>query len=285
MTVVGREQLDHPALGATPGAGLHTSIETIYTKIGNDNPGRWFTGSAVADSTTTTYEHNFGAAFSEYSIALYTGTHPNLTRVANPGAAGWTIAANGGFLKTKIDVTTPSSGGPHTYALVVAHTGATGSGTSVQNATAASEAELAAAISTLSIGGIILITDPFTISGTVTQNRDDLLIIGRRGYAKITFDGSGKIVWSGKRGGMRDCYLLPGTKATGNVLELTGDVNAFYQNVFEMDSADPVTAIYVTGSDNRIHHNDFRGVIGGSANGIDYAGGSGNIGTENVFES
>lgn len=120
-TIVGREKLDHPSLGAAGGSALHTAIETIYTNIGNDNPGRFKAYSGVANSAVTVIDHNFGVQFSDLNVYLYTGSHPNLTRVANPSGAGWSIAASVGFEKTRIDVTAPSSGGPHTFAVFVVH--------------------------------------------------------------------------------------------------------------------------------------------------------------------
>lgn len=121
MTIVGRSQIDHPALGTAGGSALHASIETIYTNIGNDLAGRYETAASVANSTLTTFTHNFGVQFSDLKVLLYTGTHPNLVRVSDPAASNWTIAANGGNPKTQIDVTTPPSGGPHTFALMVTH--------------------------------------------------------------------------------------------------------------------------------------------------------------------
>lgn len=118
-TEVGRLKLDHPALGTAGGSALHTLINNIYTKISDNADSRYFTHSAIANSTTVTEDHNFGVALDELTVRIYTGTHPNLTRVADPVASGWTIAATGGFTKTKIDVTTPGSGGPHTFAVVV----------------------------------------------------------------------------------------------------------------------------------------------------------------------
>jgi hypothetical protein len=119
MTIVGRSKIDHPAFGADGGTALHAAIETIYTNIGDDLPGRFETASSIANSAVTTFDHNFGMAFSELKVLLYTGSHPNLTRVADPVAAGWVIAGTSGFDKTKIDVTAPSSGGPHTFALSI----------------------------------------------------------------------------------------------------------------------------------------------------------------------
>lgn len=121
MTIVGRSQIDHPALGTAGGSALHAAIETIYTNIGNDLAGRYETAASVANSTLTTFTHNFGVQFSDLKVLLYTGTHPNLTRVSDPVASSWTIAANGTNPKTEIDVTTPPSGGPHTFALMVTH--------------------------------------------------------------------------------------------------------------------------------------------------------------------
>lgn len=119
MTIVGRSKLNHPALGTAGGSALHASIETLYTNIGDDLAGRYETAAAVANSTVTTFDHNFGVQFSDLKVLLYTGSHPNLTRVSDPTASGWVIAATSGFAKLKIDVTTPSSGGPHTFAVFV----------------------------------------------------------------------------------------------------------------------------------------------------------------------
>ncbi len=121
MTVVGREQLDHPALSTPGGSGLHTSIETIYTNIGDDNPGRFKVYAGISNATLTTVTHNFGVQFADLKVYIYTGSHPTLTRVADPVAAGWTIVATGGTSKTQINVTTPGSGGPHTFAVWIVH--------------------------------------------------------------------------------------------------------------------------------------------------------------------
>lgn len=121
MTILGRAKIDHPALGTVGGAGLHTSIETIYTNLANHLGGRFNAYTAIANSTVSTYEHNFGVAFEELDFAVYTGTHPALTRVTDLVAAGWTVIATVGFEKTKIDITTPAAGGPHTFAIFVIH--------------------------------------------------------------------------------------------------------------------------------------------------------------------
>jgi len=118
MTIVGRSQIDHPALGTAGGSALHASIETIYTNVGDDLSARYDTAASIANSAVTTFTHNFGVPFADLKVLLYTGTHPNLVRVSDPTASGWTIAATVGFEKTQIDVTAPSSGGPHTFAVI-----------------------------------------------------------------------------------------------------------------------------------------------------------------------
>lgn len=122
MTLVGRRKLDHPSLGTAGGSALHASVETLYTNIGDDLGGRFKTAASVANSAVTTFEHNYGTQFADLKVLIYTGTHPNLTRVSDPVASGWTIAATVGFEKTKIDVTAPGSGGPHTFAVFIAQT-------------------------------------------------------------------------------------------------------------------------------------------------------------------
>jgi hypothetical protein len=120
-TIVGREKIDHPSLGAAGGSALHVAIETIYTNVGNDMSARFKSYAAIANSVVTTVDHNFGVDFADLNLYLYTGTHPTLVRVSDPVAAGWVIAATSGFLKTKIDITAPSSGGPHTFVLYAVH--------------------------------------------------------------------------------------------------------------------------------------------------------------------
>jgi hypothetical protein len=120
-TIVGREKIDHPSLGAAGGSALHVAIETIYTNVGNDMSARFKPFAAVANSAVTVIDHNFGVVFSDLNVYLYTGVHPTLVRVTNPTASGWTIAATVGFEKTKIDITAPSSGGPHTFVAYVVH--------------------------------------------------------------------------------------------------------------------------------------------------------------------
>lgn len=120
MTIVGRAKLDHPASNTAAGGGtLHTSVESLWTQVSDHLPGRAKQYSALANSTLSTYEHGFGVPFEDLRVNIYTGTLGNLTAVPDPVTSGWTIAATAGFLKTKIDVTTPSSGGPHTFVVQV----------------------------------------------------------------------------------------------------------------------------------------------------------------------
>lgn len=121
MTLVGRSKFDHPSLSTAGGSALHAAIESIYTSISDHLGGRYKAYSPQLNNVTVTYEHNFGVALSELSVLVYTGSHPNLTRVSDLAAAGWTIVANSTDPKTQIDITTPSSGGPHTFAVFVVH--------------------------------------------------------------------------------------------------------------------------------------------------------------------
>lgn len=119
-TVVGRDEVVHPDLGYDGGAGLHTVVKTAWTKLADDMGTRFKTFSAVANSTVMNVRHNFGVQFADLSVYIYTGTAPNLTRVADPVASGWTIAV-GSPAKEVINVTVPSSGGPFTGAVYIVH--------------------------------------------------------------------------------------------------------------------------------------------------------------------
>lgn len=136
MTLVGRRELDHPALAAAGGSGLHAAVELMWTTVSNDLPGRFFVETTIATSTTIVLEHNYGVDPAELTFLLYTGDHPNLTRVTNPSGSGWTIAPTGGHTKTQVSVTTPSSGGPFDFVIYALHAPVTsGSGSSVKKGT------------------------------------------------------------------------------------------------------------------------------------------------------
>ena len=126
-TTISRSKLDHPDLGYEGGSALHTAISSMWTKVGNNSNSRYFRAFGTADSVTITHEHNLGVPFADLDVLLYEGSpETDLTRVFDPTAAGYTIIATVGFEKLKIDVTTPSSGGPHDYSLVVVHGGSAG---------------------------------------------------------------------------------------------------------------------------------------------------------------
>jgi hypothetical protein len=122
VTSLGRMKLDHPNLGHTGGAALHSHIADIYTKLSNNVDTRYQEYTSVANSAVTTYEHNFNVPFADMAIVLWSGIGSAKTRIENPTASGWTIAATSGFTKTKIDITAPSSGGPHDFSVEV-HSG------------------------------------------------------------------------------------------------------------------------------------------------------------------
>lgn len=135
MTAVGRRGLDHPALAAAGGSGLHAAIELMWTAVSNDEGGRWYPRGPVGVSTMETITHGYGVPFAELMPLLYTGTYPNLARVPDPASAGWVIAATGGTSKTQIDITTPNSGGPFNFVLFLLHLPPTSGGPGVKVAT------------------------------------------------------------------------------------------------------------------------------------------------------
>jgi len=130
MTVISRLLLDHPALDTAGGAGLHASIETIYTRLGDAVDSRFFTEDALADSSSVDFEHNFKTAFSTLRYDLYTrdtgtGELTLVTDASTPALSSFTVSATPGFLTTKIRVLN-SSGSARDIALVVRHIDLTG---------------------------------------------------------------------------------------------------------------------------------------------------------------
>jgi hypothetical protein len=122
MAIVSRLQLDHPALNTTGGSGLHTSIEDLYIRIGDNMNSRYFEAPALANAANIDFEHNFKTAFATLRFDLYlwdTGTD-ELTLVSDAALANYPIVATPSFTTTKIRVTN-NSGSPQDLVLVVTH--------------------------------------------------------------------------------------------------------------------------------------------------------------------
>jgi len=120
-TIISRKKLEFPDIGYSGGVPLEVLVKDMFTVLGDNVGTRYEAYSSIANSTTVELDHNFGAAFAEYKILLYTGTATDMTRVQDPAAAGWTIAAKAGSLKTVIEITTPGSGGPHSFFVIMSH--------------------------------------------------------------------------------------------------------------------------------------------------------------------
>lgn len=118
-TIISRSQLSHPDLGESGGAPLHTSIATIYTTLGDNDNSRIAEHSGIADSTTVELDHNFGARIQDFGILIYSGTGTTKTLILDYVDAGWVVAEKTGEESTVLEITTPSSGGPHTFTVFV----------------------------------------------------------------------------------------------------------------------------------------------------------------------
>jgi hypothetical protein len=120
MAIVSRLQLDHPALNTAGGSGLHTSIENLYIRIGDNMNSRFFESENLANGANVDFEHNFKTAFSTLRFDLYlwdTGTD-ELTLVSDSALANYPIVATPSFETTKIRVTN-NSGSTQDLVLVV----------------------------------------------------------------------------------------------------------------------------------------------------------------------
>lgn len=116
---LGRSKFYHPPLNTTGGVGLYADVEAIIKRVSDDMPSRFAVYSSVANSGVNAYLHGFGVPFDELIFVLYTGTYDTLTRVGNIKAAGYNIQPTSGDVQNSIDITAPSSGGPHTFVLFV----------------------------------------------------------------------------------------------------------------------------------------------------------------------
>ncbi len=121
--LVSRLQLDHPALGTTGGTALHTAIETIYQKIGDNSADRYFVIENLADTASADCDHNFNTLIGNLRYDLYllnmgTGEITFLTEATTPARSDFNIIAKVGDEKNQLTVTN-NSGSEYDLALVV----------------------------------------------------------------------------------------------------------------------------------------------------------------------
>jgi hypothetical protein len=127
VSTLGRMELDWPDFGDPGGASQVTTIQDSMLDVSDNSANRVFEATAVADSGVTTFRHNFGLNIDDLEFFMYTGTGSSKVFI-NPVTAGYLIADNGGSPKLEVDVTAPSSGGPHDFTIVVSWS-AVGAGT------------------------------------------------------------------------------------------------------------------------------------------------------------
>ena len=131
-TIVSRLLLDHPDLGETKGAALHTKVRTGWSKIGDNLNSRFFTANIAGSGGTVDLEHNFKVAIGELNAILYsyntgTGLSTRMVSGGSPDLDDFTIVATAGFETTKITVTN-NSGGAEDVSIVLIHGESSGSG-------------------------------------------------------------------------------------------------------------------------------------------------------------
>ena len=122
MAIVSRLQLDHPALNTAGGSGLHTSIENLYIRIGDNVNSRFFEAENLANAANVDFEHNFKTPFStlRYDLYLWDPGTDELTVISDTDMANYPIVATPSFTTTKIRVTN-NSGSTQDLVLVVTH--------------------------------------------------------------------------------------------------------------------------------------------------------------------
>jgi hypothetical protein len=123
MAIISRLLLDHPALNAAGGAPLHTAVEDLYEKIGDNTNSRFFTINALANASSTDFEHNYKCPFADLRYDLYlrdtgTGELTLISDSSSPALSSFAILATPSFTTTQIRVTN-NSGSPRDLALVL----------------------------------------------------------------------------------------------------------------------------------------------------------------------
>lgn len=112
-TTISRLQIVHPNLSYPGGSGLHTLLQNIYTRIGDNMDSRYFEVTALANGANTDLTHNFKTAFAALAVDLYlwnsgTGELTYISDATSPSRSQFALAGTPSFLTTKLRVTNNS---------------------------------------------------------------------------------------------------------------------------------------------------------------------------------
>jgi len=122
MAIVSRLELDHPALGTAGGASLHTSIESLYAKIGDSMSSRWYSIADFDQAQTVELDHNFGASLSTLQVDMLVFSGGEWIKVLNestPGKADFTLAEKAGEEKSVLEITNDTGGDNLVFAVSI----------------------------------------------------------------------------------------------------------------------------------------------------------------------
>jgi hypothetical protein len=122
MAVVSRLQLNHPALGSAGGAGLHASIEALYTKIGDNVDSRWFSITDFDQTETNDLLHNFATDMGnlQYDLYNWNGTEwVLLTDATSPLRSAFSVIEKVGSESTTLQITNNTGGNDLTFAVSI----------------------------------------------------------------------------------------------------------------------------------------------------------------------
>jgi hypothetical protein len=144
-------------------------------------------------------------------------------------------------------------------------------------------AELTGALTSLNgVGGIICLMEDITLNASVNVP-GGVLLLGKYGAEKLTLGPLGILNLLAKSE-IRDLKVVSG-KTSGNLVTMPDTRAVVRTCFFQVNNANAVTCIRVTGSYNRILQNTFTGVIGvGPAVGIEFAAGADNVDQDSFFE-
>jgi len=118
-TEISRSKILHPDENHDGGSALHGKVATLLTKLGDNASSRYSEHVAIADNNFVTVDHNFGANLAELTVLIFSGTGATKQLILDTATAGYAITEEAGFEETVVRVTTPGSGGPHTFSVVI----------------------------------------------------------------------------------------------------------------------------------------------------------------------
>ncbi len=121
--LISRLGIVYPAYDEPGGRPLYEKMQRAWEKVGDNINSRYVEYTGIEANQAVSINHGLGVSLDEISVLLYSGTGSEKVRIASPSQAGWRIDPSDNNEAQEVKVTTPATGGPFDFSVVLINDG------------------------------------------------------------------------------------------------------------------------------------------------------------------